>query len=58
MQNRRDPSNKREFSAFFAAAIPALVLGITTGNPAFLGTGFVFLILALSESRAPGTKRD
>lgn len=58
MQNRRNPSKNRDFSAFFVAAIPALVLWITSGNPAFLGTGLTFLILALSESRAARKKKD
>ncbi len=58
MQNRRNRSKSRDFSAFFAVAIPALVLGIKTGNPAFLGTGFTFLILALSESGEARKKKD
>jgi hypothetical protein len=58
MQNQRNPSKNRDFSAFFAAAIPLLVLGIKTGNPAFLGSGLTFLIFALSESRAARKKRD
>lgn len=49
MGNQERSSQKSDFSAYLAIAIPFLILGSTTANPAFFVVGLYFLIIGISE---------
>jgi len=51
MHDQRNSSQESGFSAYLAIAIPFLILGSTTANPAFLVIGLIFLIIDLSEGK-------
>ena len=51
MKEHTKESRGNDFSAFLPVGLVFLVLGLPTGNFAFIGVGLFFLIAALSEEK-------
>lgn len=51
MSNKKQNSKKKIQTSYLPLALPFLVLGIATANPAFFAIGFVFFIIALSGGK-------